>query len=262
MRWVFQLKLQAVQQLKNRWFSGDFNKFRAWDILFIDEIHRLPRIVEEVLYAAMKTMLLILLLVKTRSHVQSDLIFRLYFDWRTTRFGDLSGPWEIDLGLFRLGYYNLEDLERLLEEQQSFETKIDKEAVIEIAKRSRGTPRIANRLLRRTRDFAEVIDNGNISKKVSYYALDKLGISPEGLDETDKEYLKTIIEKFNGGPVGLDAISAAIGEEPTTVEDVYEPYLLQEGFIKRTSRGRVALEKSYDFLGIKYYKEGLFNEWN
>lgn len=235
------------------------------DILFIDEIHRLPRIVEEVLYAAMEDYVIDIVIGKdTQSRsIRLDLPpFTLI--GATTRFGDLSAPLRDRFGVvFRLGYYDLEDLEKIVRRTAKvFETKIDKEAVIEIAKRSRGTPRIANRLLRRTRDFAEVIDNGNISKKVAYYALDKLGISPEGLDETDKEYLKTIIEKFNGGPVGLDAISAAIGEEPTTVEDVYEPYLLQEGFIKRTSRGRVALEKSYAFLGIKYYKEGLFNEWN
>lgn len=233
------------------------------DILFIDEIHRLPRIVEEVLYAAMEDYVIDIVIGKdTQSRsIRLDLPpFTLI--GATTRFGDLSAPLRDRFGVvFRLGYYDLEDLEKIVRRTAKvFETKIDKEAVIEIAKRSRGTPRIANRLLRRTRDFAEVIDNGNISKKVAYYALDKLGISPEGLDETDKEYLKTIIEKFNGGPVGLDAISAAIGEEPTTVEDVYEPYLLQEGFIKRTSRGRVALEKSYAFLGIKYYKEGLFNE--
>lgn len=233
------------------------------DILFIDEIHRLPRIVEEVLYAAMEDYVIDIVIGKdTQSRsIRLDLPpFTLI--GATTRFGDLSAPLRDRFGVvFRLGYYDLEDLEKIVRRTAKvFETKIDKEAVMEIAKRSRGTPRIANRLLRRTRDFAEVIDNGNISKKVAYYALDKLGISPEGLDETDKEYLKTIIEKFNGGPVGLDAISAAIGEEPTTVEDVYEPYLLQEGFIKRTSRGRVALEKSYAFLGIKYYKEGLFNE--
>lgn len=233
------------------------------DVLFIDEIHRLPRIVEEVLYSAMEDYVIDILIGKdTQSRsIRIDLPpFTLI--GATTRFGDLSAPLRDRFGVvFKLGYYELDDLKKIVARTAKvFNTKIEKEAVNELAKRSRGTPRIANRLLRRTRDFAEVIANGNISKKVSNYALDKLGISPEGLDETDKEYIKAIIEKFNGGPVGLDAVSAAIGEEPTTVEDVYEPYLLQEGFIKRTSRGRVALEKSYDLLGIKYHDEGLFKE--
>lgn len=235
------------------------------DVLFIDEIHRLPRIVEEVLYSAMEDYVIDILIGKdTQSRSIRLELPPFTLIGATTRYGDLSAPLRDRFGVvFRLGYYKIEELEQIVERTaRVFETKIDKKAVNELAKRSRGTPRIANRLLRRTRDFAEVIDNGNISEKVSFYALDKLGISSEGLDETDKEYLKAIIEKFNGGPVGIEAISAAIGEEPSTVEDVYEPYLLQEGFIKRTSRGRVALEKSYDFLGIKYFKEGLFNEWN
>src|SRR5690554_1784256 len=233
------------------------------DVLFIDEIHRLPRIVEEVLYSAMEDYVIDILIGKdTQSRSIRLELPPFTLIGATTRYGDLSAPLRDRFGVvFRLGYYKIEELEQIVERTaRVFETKIDKKAVNELAKRSRGTPRIANRLLRRTRDFAEVIDNGNISEKVSFYALDKLGISSEGLDETDKEYLKAIIEKFNGGPVGIEAISAAIGEEPSTVEDVYEPYLLQEGFIKRTSRGRVALEKSYDFLGIKYFKEGLFNE--
>lgn len=233
------------------------------DVLFIDEIHRLPRIVEEVLYSAMEDYVIDILIGKdTQSRsIRIDLPpFTLI--GATTRFGDLSGPLRDRFGVvFRLGYYFVSELEEIVRRTAKvFQTEIDECAVIELAKRSRGTPRIANRLLRRTRDFAEVIDNGKISKKVAFYALDKLGITSEGLDETDKEYIRAIIEKFDGGPVGIDAASAAIGEEPTTVEDVYEPYLLQEGFIKRTSRGRVALEKSYNLLGIKYFKEGLFNE--
>ncbi|MDD2575739.1 MAG: Holliday junction DNA helicase RuvB C-terminal domain-containing protein, partial [Acholeplasmataceae bacterium] len=129
--------------------------------------------------------------------------------------------------------------------------------VIELARRSRGTPRIVNRLFRRVRDFAEIISDGNITNEVTNLALTKLGINSSGLDQTDQDYLRAIIEKFNGGPVGIEAISASIGEEVTTVEDVYEPYLLQEGYIKRTARGRVALEKSYQLLNIKFYK-GIF----
>ena len=237
----------------------------AGDILFIDEIHRLPRIVEEVLYSAMEDYVIDILIGKdTQSRsIRIDLPpFTLI--GATTRYGDLSAPLRDRFGVvFKLGYYNFSELSLIVKRTaRVFETSIEKEAVVELAKRSRGTPRIANRLLRRTRDFAIVLDNGKISEKVALYALEKIGISGEGLDETDKEYLKAIIEKFNGGPVGLEAVSASIGEESTTVEDVYEPFLLQEGYIKRTARGRVALEKSYQFLGIKYFKEGLFDEWN
>lgn len=248
--------------------SGDLaailTSLNPGDILFIDEIHRLPRIVEEVLYAAMEDYVIDILIGKetqTRS-IRIDLPpFTLI--GATTRFGDLSAPLRDRFGVvLRLGYYDYSELKQIVVRTASvFETKIEEKAVSELAKRSRGTPRIANRLLRRVRDFAEIIDDGNITLTVTNYALDKLGISSSGLDEIDRDYLRAIIEKFGGGPVGIETISSAIGEEPTTVEDVYEPYLLQEGFIKRTSRGRVALEKSYKLLNIKYYK-GLLDEWN
>lgn len=246
--------------------SGDLaailTSLNPGDILFIDEIHRLPRVVEEVLYAAMEDYVIDILIGKeaqTRS-IRIDLPpFTLI--GATTRFGDLSAPLRDRFGVvLRLGYYDLEELKQIVTRTaQVFDTKIEEKAVLELAKRSRGTPRIANRLLRRVRDFAEVIDDGNITLSVTNYALDKLGISSSGLDEIDRDYLRAIIEKFGGGPVGIETISSAIGEEPTTVEDVYEPYLLQEGFIKRTSRGRIALEKSYKLLNIKYYK-GLLDE--
>lgn len=248
--------------------SGDLaailTSLNPGDILFIDEIHRLPRIVEEVLYAAMEDYVIDILIGKetqTRS-IRIDLPpFTLI--GATTRFGDLSAPLRDRFGVvLRLGYYDYSELKQIVVRTASvFETKIEEKAVSELAKRSRGTPRIANRLLRRVRDFAEIIDDGNITLTVTNYALNKLGISSSGLDEIDRDYLRAIIEKFGGGPVGIETISSAIGEEPTTVEDVYEPYLLQEGFIKRTSRGRVALEKSYKLLNIKYYK-GLLDEWN
>lgn len=246
--------------------SGDLaailTSLNPGDILFIDEIHRLPRIVEEVLYAAMEDYVIDILIGKetqTRS-IRIDLPpFTLI--GATTRFGDLSAPLRDRFGVvLRLGYYDYSELKQIVVRTASvFETKIEEKAVSELAKRSRGTPRIANRLLRRVRDFAEIIDDGNITLTVTNYALNKLGISSSGLDEIDRDYLRAIIEKFGGGPVGIETISSAIGEEPTTVEDVYEPYLLQEGFIKRTSRGRVALEKSYKLLNIKYYK-GLLDE--
>lgn len=246
--------------------SGDLaailTSLNPGDILFIDEIHRMPRVVEEVLYSAMEDYVIDILIgqdTQTRS-IRIDLPpFTLI--GATTRFGDLSAPLRDRFGVvFRLGFYTDEELQLIVKRTANvFETKIENDAVLELAKRSRGTPRIANRLFRRVRDFAEITDEGDVTLKVAEYALGKLGISSSGLDEIDREYLLAIIEKFNGGPVGIEAISAAIGEEPTTVEDVYEPYLLQEGFIKRTARGRVALEKTYDLFNIKYFK-GMFDE--
>lgn len=241
--------------------SGDLaailTSLQPGDVLFIDEIHRLPRVVEEVLYAAMEDYVIDILIGKdaqTRS-IRIDLPpFTLI--GATTRFGDLSAPLRDRFGVvMRLNFYSTDDLSEIVRRTaRVYETKIEEQAVLELAKRSRGTPRIVNRLFRRVRDFAEIIDDGDITLKVTNHALSKLGIGSSGLDQIDKQYLKIIINNFGGGPVGLEAISAAIGEEPNTVEDVYEPFLLQEGFIKRTARGRVALEKSYELLNIKYYK--------
>ncbi len=244
--------------------SGDLaailTSLEPGDVLFIDEIHRLPRIVEEVLYAAMEDYVIDILIGKegqTRS-IRIDLPpFTLI--GATTRYGDLSAPLRDRFGVvMRLNFYNAEELADIARRTASvYKAEIDEEAVLELARRSRGTPRIVNRLFRRVRDFAEIISDGNITNEVTNLALTKLGINSSGLDQTDQDYLRAIIEKFNGGPVGIEAISASIGEEVTTVEDVYEPYLLQEGYIKRTARGRVALEKSYELLNIKFYK-GIF----
>ena len=246
--------------------SGDLaailTSLEAGDVLFIDEIHRLPRIVEEVLYAAMEDYVIDILIGKegqTRS-IRIDLPpFTLI--GATTRYGDLSAPLRDRFGVvMRLNFYNAEELADIVRRTASvYKAEIDEDAVIELARRSRGTPRIVNRLFRRVRDFAEIISDGNITNEVTNLALTKLGINSSGLDQTDQDYLRAIIEKFNGGPVGIEAISASIGEEVTTVEDVYEPYLLQEGYIKRTARGRVALEKSYQLLNIKFYK-GIFEK--
>ena len=246
--------------------SGDLaailTSLEAGDVLFIDEIHRLPRIVEEVLYAAMEDYVIDILIGKegqTRS-IRIDLPpFTLI--GATTRYGDLSAPLRDRFGVvMRLNFYNAEELADIARRTASvYKAEIDEDAVIELARRSRGTPRIVNRLFRRVRDFAEIISDGNITNEVTNLALTKLGINSSGLDQTDQDYLRAIIEKFNGGPVGIEAISASIGEEVTTVEDVYEPYLLQEGYIKRTARGRVALEKSYQLLNIKFYK-GIFEK--
>lgn len=232
------------------------------DVLFIDEIHRLPRVVEEVLYSAMEDYVIDIVIGKdgqSRS-IRIDLPpFTLV--GATTRFGDLSAPLRDRFGVvMRLEYYKNEELADIIRRTSIvYKTEIEANAVLELSKRSRGTPRISNRLFRRVRDFAQIIGDGVITKDITNLALDKLGIAPSGLDYTDKRYLSAIVEKFGGGPVGLESIAATIGEEVTTVEDVYEPFLLQEGYIKRTARGRVAMKKTYDLLGIKYFK-GLFEE--
>jgi len=230
------------------------------DVLFIDEIHRLPRYCEEVLYSAMEDYVLDIMVGKdsqTRS-IRIDLPpFTLI--GATTRFGDLSAPLRDRFGVvLRLNYYTFDELESIvLRTANVFESKIDDEAAVELSRRSRGTPRIANRLFRRVRDFADVRNNGVISLDICKEALKKLGIDRNGLDYTDYRYLRAIVEVFQGGPVGVESLAATISEEVSTIEDVYEPYLLQEGYIKRSNRGRIATEKAYEALGVKYYK-GIF----
>ena len=224
------------------------------DVLFIDEIHRLPRVVEEVLYSAMEDFTLDIIIGNDGSSrsIKIDLPpFTLV--GATTRVGDLTSPLRDRFGIIsKLEYYNVEDLCNIIKRTSDvFEVEIDDAAAIELAKRSRGTPRIANRLLKRVRDFALVNGNGNIDIDITKTALDKLKVDSEGLDDTDHNLLKSIIYKFNGGPVGIDALAASIGEEVSTIEDVYEPYLLQNGFLKRTNRGRIVTEKAYKHLGIE-----------
>ncbi|MBQ9520883.1 MAG: Holliday junction branch migration DNA helicase RuvB [Acholeplasmatales bacterium] len=231
------------------------------DVLFIDEIHRLPRYVEEVLYSAMEDYVLDIVVGKdsqTRT-IRVDLPpFTLV--GATTRFGDLSAPLRDRFGVvLRLDYYSDKELKEIITRTaQVYESKIDFEAVNELGVRSRGTPRIANRLFRRVRDFADVRNNGVISLDICKEALSKLGIDQDGLDYTDYRYLKAIVETFKGGPVGVESLAATISEEVSTIEDVYEPYLLQEGYIKRSNRGRIATEKAYEKLGVKFYK-GIFS---
>jgi len=245
--------------------SGDLasvlSTLEAGDVLFIDEIHRLPRYVEEVLYSAMEDYVLDIVVGKesqTRT-IRVDLPpFTLV--GATTRFGDLSAPLRDRFGVvLRLEYYSDDELKEIITRTAKvYDTKIDLEAVKELGMRSRGTPRIANRLFRRVRDFADVKNDGVISISVCKEALGKLGIDNDGLDYTDYRYLRAIVETFKGGPVGVESLAATISEEVSTIEDVYEPYLLQEGYIKRSNRGRIATEKAYQKLGIKYYK-GLFS---
>ena len=225
----------------------------AGDVLFIDEIHRLPKQVEEVLYPAMEDFSIDVVVGKD-SAVRSIRLELPPFTLvgATTRAGDISSPLRDRFGIIsKLEYYNQSQLEQIIARTSKvYDTYIDENAVSELAKRSRGTPRIANRLFRRVRDFAEVLNEGIIDIDICNTALDKLKVDKLGLDDVDHRYLRGIIEKFKGGPVGVEALANSIAEETTTLEDVYEPYLLQIGFIQRTSRGRVATEKAYEHLKI------------
>lgn len=222
------------------------------DILFVDEIHRLPRIVEELLYSAMEDYTINVVIGKDAGarSIKLDLPpFTLV--GATTRAGDLSAPLRDRFGIvLKLEYYSKDELYQIVKRSSSvFDTPIDEDAALEIATRSRGTPRIANRLFKRIRDFATIKNNGVISSEVALESLEALKVDSLGLDSIDLNYLHGIIERFHGGPVGLESIASAIGEEVMTLEDVCEPYLLQIGFINRTQRGRVATEKAYAHLG-------------
>ncbi len=223
------------------------------DVLFIDEIHRIPRYIEEILYSAMEDFTLDIIVGSDSSsrNIKIDLPpFTLV--GATTRAGDLTGPLRDRFGIVaKLNYYTEEELTDIVKRtSRVLDTDIEEKAAIELARRSRGTPRIANRLFKRVRDYALVKGSGSIDLEITKIALDKLKVDELGLDETDYNLLKSIIEKFNGGPVGIDALASSIGEEATTIEDVYEPYLLQNGFLKRTSRGRIVTDKAYEHLKV------------
>ncbi|PEO81780.1 Holliday junction branch migration DNA helicase RuvB [Bacillus pseudomycoides] len=223
------------------------------DVLFIDEIHRLHRSIEEVLYPAMEDFCLDIVIGKGPSarSVRLDLPpFTLV--GATTRAGALSAPLRDRFGvLSRLEYYTVDQLSAIVERTaEVFEVEIDSLAALEIARRARGTPRIANRLLRRVRDFAQVRSDGTIAMGITQMALELLQVDKLGLDHIDHKLLLGIIEKFRGGPVGLETVSATIGEESTTIEDVYEPYLLQIGFLQRTPRGRIVTPLAYEHFGM------------
>ena len=225
------------------------------DVLFIDEIHRLPKIVEEVLYSAMEDFYIDIVVGKDEGAKSIRLELPPFtLVGATTRAGAISAPLRDRFGITsKLNYYTEDELAQIVRRTSKvFISKIDEDAVHEIAKRSRGTPRIANRLFRRVRDFAQVRNNGVIDLNIAKEALEKLKVDSLGLDDVDVRYLRGIIERFKGGPVGVEAIASAIGEETVTLEDVYEPYLLQIGFINRTTRGRVVTEKAYKHLNINY----------
>lgn len=228
------------------------------DVLFIDEIHRMNRIVEEVLYPAMEDFALDIMVGKGPSAKSLRLDLPCFtIIGATTRVGMLSSPLRDRFGsLHRLDFYSDDDIEKILNRSAKIlEVELESEGAVEIAKRSRRTPRIANRLLKRIRDYAQVKADGIITVDVTDDALKMLEVDEIGLDEVDRNLLRTMIEKFNGGPVGLQSLAAAASEESETVEEVYEPFLLQMGFIVRTPKGRVATEKAYGHLGVKYDEE-------
>ena len=240
--------------------AGILTSLEPNDVLFIDEIHRLSPVVEEYLYSAMEDYRIDIMIDKGPSarSIQIDLNpFTLV--GATTRSGLLTAPLRARFGInMHLEYYEPPTLVRIITRSATIlKVPIDEEAAYEIARRSRGTPRIANALLRRVRDFAQVKGNGGINTAIAKYALQALNIDQYGLDEIDNKILLTIIDKFRGGPVGLSTIATAIGEDTGTVEEVYEPYLIMEGFIKRTPRGRMATHLAYEHLGRDPYKGNL-----
>ena len=224
------------------------------DIFFIDEVHRLPRISEEILYPAMEDYQLDIIIGQGPSARTLKLnLPKFTLVGATTRTGLLTSPLRDRFGVIsRLDYYNPAELEKiLLRSAKIFNVEINKDAASEIASRARGTPRIANRLLRRVRDFAQVKGSGIIEKKITKEALSAMDVDERGFDDMDRKLLLTIMEKFSGGPVGVDTLAASVREEKETIEDVYEPFLLQEGFIERTSRGRIATKLAYEHFGIQ-----------
>lgn len=244
--------------------SGDLaailSNLEAGDVLFIDEIHRMPKFIEEILYPAMEDFTIDLIIGNEGStrNIKIDLPpFTLV--GATTRAGDLSSPLRDRFGIVnKLRYYTEDELVLIINRTSKvLQTEIDEEAARELAKRSRGTPRIANKLFKRVRDFALVEGEGIIDLDITRKALDRLKIDQIGLDETDKELILTIIDKFNGGPVGIDTLATSVGEEVSTIEDMYEPYLISIGFIKRTSRGRIVTEEAYKYFN-KFHQNSLF----
>lgn len=239
--------------------AGLLTNLEEGDILFIDEIHRLSPIVEEYLYSAMEDFRIDIML-ETGPNARSVQISLNAFTLvgATTRSGLLTAPLRARFGInARLQYYDAKLLTSIVHRSSGIlNTAISEEGAYEIARRSRGTPRIANALLRRTRDFAQIRGNGSIDKEIANYALNALNVDENGLDEMDNRILSTIIDKFKGGPVGLKTIATAVGEDEGTIEEVYEPFLIQEGYIMRTSRGRECTEAAFKHLGRNYFNKG------
>lgn len=228
------------------------------DVFFIDEIHRLNSVVEEYLYSAMEDYSIDIMIDKGPSARSVQLSIEPFtLIGATTRLGNLTSPLRDRFGVvLRLNYYEPEDLFHIINRSADIlEVEIDDDGAMELARRSRGTPRVANRILRRTRDFAQVKANGIIDMDVAKGALDTLGIDKIGLDDMDRKILEILIDKFDGGPVGVKSLAVAIGEDPNTIEDVYEPFLIKNGFLQRTSRGRLAQESAFKLLGKTIKKE-------
>ena len=238
--------------------SGDLaailSTLEEGDVLFIDEIHRIPRYIEEILYPAMEDFYLDIIVGSDGSSRNIKInLPHFTLVGATTRAGDLSSPLRDRFGIIsKLNFYTEDELYQIIKRtSRVLDTPITDDAARELAKRSRGTPRIANRLFKRVRDFALVYGDGIINKEILNNSLDRLKVDKTGLDDTDYNLLLSIVERFNGGPVGLETLASSIGEESSTIEDVYEPYLLQQGYLKRTARGRVVTDKTYEYLGIK-----------
>ena len=232
--------------------AGMLTNIQGKDVFFIDEIHRLNSVVEEYMYSAMEDFQLEIMIDSGPSARSVQLNIEPFtLIGATTRLGNLTSPLRDRFGVvLRVNFYDPEELFQIINRSaEILKVDIDQEGATELAGRSRGTPRIANRILRRTRDYAQVKANGSITKRVAQESLKSLGVDHYGLDGMDRQILKTLIDKFDGGPVGVSSLAVAISEDTTTIEDVYEPYLIKEGFIQRTPRGRIAQEKAYKILG-------------
>tara|TARA_Y100000748_G_scaffold18493_1_gene14244 strand:- start:18 stop:1043 length:1026 start_codon:yes stop_codon:yes gene_type:complete len=245
--------------------AGMITNIQNRDVFFIDEIHRLNSVVEEYLYSAMEDYKIDIMIDKGPSARSVQLNIEPFtLVGATTRLGNLTSPLRDRFGIvLRVDYYDTEDLFHIIcRSADILDVNIDDEGAMELASRSRGTPRVANRILRRARDYAQIKAKGEITYEVANKALDQLGVDEFGLDVMDRSILKILIEKFSGGPVGIKSLGVAVGEDPSTIEDVYEPYLIKQGFMQRTSRGRIAQKSAYELLGkpIKNNQKDLFND--
>ena len=239
--------------------AGILTNLADKDVFFIDEIHRLSSVVEEYLYSAMEDYTIDIMLDKGPSARSVQLNLNPFtLVGATTRLGNLTSPMRDRFGvILRLDFYDEQELLKIITRSAKIlDIQMDEEGALEIARRSRGTPRIANRILRRARDFAQVKTKGVISKASATEALDRLGIDAHGLDDMDRRILSALVKNFNGGPVGLDSSGVATSEDARTIEEVYEPYLIKEGYVKRTSRGRQAMKKTYTYLNVDMPKDG------
>jgi len=243
--------------------AGLLTNLHFCDVLFIDEIHRMNSVVEEYLYSAMEEYRIDIMIDRGPSARSVRLSLKEFtLIGATTRMGSLTSPMRDRFGVvLRIDFYDVDDLFKIIRRSAKIlNVEIDDTGAFELAKRSRGTPRVANRILRRTRDYADVKADGQISQGVAKRSLDKLGIDAKGLDDLDRKILVVLVDKFNGGPVGINSLSVAVGEDAQTIEDVYEPFLIKEGFIQRTPRGRIAQDLTFEYLNTEkpHSQESIF----